>query len=43
MVIIASGISRGRVHTTTTTTTTTAAELPKMAARQAPLVYCVIL
>jgi len=33
MVIMASGIARGRVRTTTTTTTTTAtAELPNMAA-----------
>ena len=32
MVIMASGIARGRVRTTTTTTTTATAELPNMAA-----------
>ena len=32
MVIMASGIARGRVRTTMTMTTTTTAELPKMAA-----------
>ena len=43
MVIMASGIARGRVRTTATTTTAAAAaELPKMAARHAALVYCVL-
>ena len=51
MVIMASGIARGRVRTTTTTTATATAELPNMAAtlqiigwqRHAALVYRVLL
>ena len=50
MVIMASGIARGRVRTTTTTTATTTVESRKMAAtlqiigwqRHATLVYCVL-
>ena len=52
MVIMASGIARGRVRTTAAVTTTTTVESRKMAAilqnnrltgRQAALVYCVLL
>ena len=51
MVIMASGIARGRVRTTTTMTATTTVESHKMAAilqiicwqRHATLVYCVLL